>query len=202
DTIYGGAGADRIEGDAGDDNLLGGDGNDSLFGGAGNDKLYGHGGNNLFIGGAGDDNYYGGAGADDFRFDLADGAAIERVNFFDTSDTVNLTGFGFASKAAAASSFSQSGNNVIFSSQGVTIVFYGATLSEVQNAVFIPSGSSAETSGKMVVSEIPDLPQDTIAEFLETVVADEVRSDSLYHEALETFADFAGLTQYDSGLLA
>ena len=55
DSIFGDAGANRLDGLGGDDRLISGDGNDLLYGGAGNDILKGQGGDDLFDGGAGID---------------------------------------------------------------------------------------------------------------------------------------------------
>lgn len=64
DILRGEAGNDAIYGGAGDDWLYGGDGNDRLFGANGVDTLNGDAGNDYLDGGAGDDVISGGDGAD------------------------------------------------------------------------------------------------------------------------------------------
>ncbi|WP_299402357.1 hypothetical protein [Acaryochloris sp. IP29b_bin.148] len=64
ETLYGGAGDDRIEGRSGDDVLLGESGNDFLDGGSGDDRLLGQVGNDYLDGGDGDDYLDGGDGDD------------------------------------------------------------------------------------------------------------------------------------------
>lgn len=170
DLMYGGTGYDILRGEAGNDTLFGGDGPDTLFGGTGDDRLYAQSGdNNDLYGEAGDDQYFGGTGRDLFHFDKDDGAATERVSFFQSTDDVVLTNFGFANAGAAASSFSQSGNNVVFNNSGITIVFYGAVLAEVQAAVIVNSNAELPSVDKHLVSEdAPTLDQDIISEFLNT----------------------------------
>lgn len=67
-TLYGGAGNDKLLGNKGHDILNGGDGNDSLDGRAGDD---------LIIGGRGIDTLKGGAGADTFLFHAGDSSVIQ-----------------------------------------------------------------------------------------------------------------------------
>ncbi|HHL42836.1 MAG TPA: calcium-binding protein, partial [Hellea balneolensis] len=187
DTLYGGAGADLMGGGAGDDILIGGSGNDQLIGGYGNDSLYGTSGTNLIDGGLGDDNYFGGTGTDTFSFTSAVVGSTERVSFFEATDVVQLNGFGFANSAAAASSFSQSGGNVVFSSGGMTIVFYGANLADVTAAVVVDGSAELPSVDKQIVSETPSLPQDAIAEFLETVDMVDDRAAQIESEGFTFF---------------
>lgn len=62
DTVFGGAGDDRLSGLGGADWLFGGDGSDTLIGGEGADTLSGGAGNDTLIGGLGDDLLLSGAG--------------------------------------------------------------------------------------------------------------------------------------------
>ncbi|HHL43980.1 MAG TPA: hypothetical protein ENJ42_10200 [Hellea balneolensis] len=107
---------------------------------------------------------------------------------------VQLNGFGFANSAAAASSFVQSGGNVIFNSGGVQIVFYGATLADVQAAVQVDGLAELPSVDKHIVSETPDLPQDAIAEFLD--IADAV-DDHMAQAESEGFNFFTGAELLD-----
>ncbi|HHL42842.1 MAG TPA: hypothetical protein ENJ42_04425, partial [Hellea balneolensis] len=185
---------DVLIGGAGNDVLSAGDGTDSLSGGAGNDKMYGNAGTNNLYGGAGDDNYYGGTGVDTYQFNLSDGAATERVSFFQATDIIQLNGFGFANAGSSFASFSQAGANVIFSSGGVTIVFYGATLAFVQGAVQVDGLAELPSVDKNTVAEAPELPQDAIAEFLET--ADTV-DDHMAQAESESFDFYTGAELLD-----
>jgi len=71
-TVYGGAGRDRISLGGGDDAGHGGSGDDSLFGELGRDTLSGDDGRDQLFGGLGQDVLTGGAGADRFIFIIAD----------------------------------------------------------------------------------------------------------------------------------
>ena len=64
DTLYGGISADQLHGQNDNDILDGGFGNDTLYGGAGADKLSGNEGNDSLFGGDGKDTLFGRAGAD------------------------------------------------------------------------------------------------------------------------------------------
>ena len=66
-TLYGTAGADRLEDGTGDGVLLGYDGDDLLIGGAGHDQLYGGTGRDTLNGGSGNDTLIGGETANDLR---------------------------------------------------------------------------------------------------------------------------------------
>lgn len=84
ETLYGGAGNDRIWGEAGVDLMFGGSGNDKLYGGDGDDTLKGGTGDDVLNGGAGDDILAGGEGADAFTFSEKDGLDI--ITDFDVTE--------------------------------------------------------------------------------------------------------------------
>jgi Ca2+-binding RTX toxin-like protein len=63
-TLYGGAGKDKIYGGDGNDVLRGNGGNDKLYGESGLDRLYGYDGNDLLDGGGSKDRFFGGNGVD------------------------------------------------------------------------------------------------------------------------------------------
>jgi serralysin len=86
DHLFGGLGDDELRGRAGDDQLIGATGDDRLFGGPGDDWL---------AGGAGDDLLSGGAGNDTFVF--RPGWGDDTIRGFDSSDTIDLRGFGASS---------------------------------------------------------------------------------------------------------
>jgi serralysin len=88
------------------------------------------------VGGAGDDIIFGGLGADIFDFSRVESGS-DRVFGLDAIDSIRLTGFGYANAAAAQSHFSEIGDDVVFSDQGVTIVFAEATLSDIQTATLL-----------------------------------------------------------------
>jgi len=64
DTLYGGAGADKVYGGAGHDYLRGEEGEDDLYGGAGEDTLWGGDGDDHLHTGSGWDTVFGGDGCD------------------------------------------------------------------------------------------------------------------------------------------
>ena len=110
DLLKGNAGNDTLEGNAGNDRLFGGGGNDILNGKSGADFLYAENGADKLDGGAGADRLYGSAdGAEDI-FVYASGYGDDRVRRFeDGHDVIDLTAYGFASKAAAMAHASQTG---------------------------------------------------------------------------------------------
>ncbi|HHL43522.1 MAG TPA: hypothetical protein ENJ42_07890 [Hellea balneolensis] len=188
--MYGGADNDTIFAGDGDDVVLAGTGDDTLNGDAGNDRLYANAGTNTLYGGAGDDTYYGGSGVDTYQFNAADGAAVERVSFFEATDIIQLNGFGFADATAAAASFTQAGGNVIFSAGGVTIAFYGASLADVQAAVQVDGLAELPSVDKQIVSEAPSLPQDAVADVLATQA-----QDNAYAVSFDTLEDIGYHTE-------
>ena len=96
------------------DTMAGGLGNDTLIGGAGGDRLLGGQGRDHLIGGAGADRLTGGNGADVFVFGPADGK--DRVtDYIDGTDRIDLSAFGFADFASAASHFANAGADLVFS---------------------------------------------------------------------------------------
>ncbi len=84
-------------------------------------------------GGAGDDTLIGGRGADTFQFNLA-ATGNDHIYGFESWDTLNLTGFGYANAAAATSHMTQSGADVLFADRGETITFHTTALSLVASA--------------------------------------------------------------------
>ena len=192
--LYAGIGDDALFGKSGNDVLFAGDGTDQVFGEGGDDWSYGQQGTNVLDGGPSDDRLFGGTGVDTFRFTQTTGPSIERVSFFQATDFIQLNGYGFADAAAAASAFTQSGGNVVFSSGGDIAVFYGATLADVLAAVSVDGLAELPSVDKHIVSETPDLPQDAIAEFLNT--ADMVDDHAAQIES-EGFTFFTGADLLD-----
>ena len=84
-------------------------------------------------GGAGDDVLFGGRGADVFQFDKS-AVGSDTIYGFESWDILNLTGFGYANSAAAASHMTQSGADTVFADQGETITFKNTTLATVTGA--------------------------------------------------------------------
>lgn len=82
-------------------------------------------------GGAGDDFHFGGIGADTFAF-MKTEAGTDQVFGYETIDTLNLLGFGYANSAAALTHFSQVGSDVIFSDQGQIITFHDTQIAVIQ----------------------------------------------------------------------
>ncbi len=48
-------------------------------------------------------------------------------------DFISLNGFGYGTVGQARANMSQQGNNVVFSDQGVEVVFRGTTLTDITN---------------------------------------------------------------------
>jgi Domain of unknown function (DUF4214)/FG-GAP-like repeat/RTX calcium-binding nonapeptide repeat (4 copies) len=86
--------------------------------------------NDVIEGGAGNDVVSGGHGSDTYIFRQGAGG-IDDVYGFESWDQLQLSGFGYANAAAALAHMTQSGSNVVFSDQGETITFRGATLAEM-----------------------------------------------------------------------
>ncbi|MBS0244811.1 MAG: hypothetical protein JSS20_21790 [Proteobacteria bacterium] len=56
---------------------------------------------------------------------------------FESWDTLQFTGFGYADSAAAISHMTVSGTDVVLADQGETITIHGNTLAQLQKANFI-----------------------------------------------------------------
>ena len=98
--------------------------------GALKDWMRGQGTDDVLAGGGGDNTVLGGILADRFVFDPAAGGT-HHLHDLEPWDWMVLDGFGYADAAAARAALSQSGENVVFADQGVTIVVHGITLSQI-----------------------------------------------------------------------
>ncbi|MCC0022646.1 MAG: hypothetical protein H6874_00310 [Hyphomicrobiaceae bacterium] len=140
DLLKGEGGNDGLEGGSGDDTLMGGSGRDDLKGGADNDILKGGDDNDTLRGGDGDDNLYGQAGNDRFAFDKNDGTDTIK-DFQHGFDRIDLSDFGFTSKATALTYFFEKGsatNDVCgFAKNGTTITIKGVDLGDISNSDII-----------------------------------------------------------------
>jgi Ca2+-binding RTX toxin-like protein len=112
DTIWGGAGADRIDGAGGDDVLRGGAGADRLNGGAGNDTIQATEGD-----GAGD-RYDGGAGIDTIDFSLTDASATLNLG----TRLVGSTDTGTDRIAGFENVIGSQGNDTITGTAGINVL--------------------------------------------------------------------------------
>lgn len=134
DTIFGGAGVDRIWGYEGNDELHGGAGNDSIYGGNGADVLFGDAGNDSLDGGAGADTMSGGTGDDTYFVDNAGDTVIENAD--EGTDTVvtTLNGYVLSDNVenltlAGSSAISGTGNsldNILIGNGAVNTLTGGA----------------------------------------------------------------------------
>lgn len=127
DDFIGTAFADTMQGNAGNDHLVGKQGDDLLDGDAGHDLLIGQLGADTIAGGTGDDTVTGNRGTDTFVFPSGGGQDIV-TDFQDGKDVLDLTAFGFASFAAAASHFATSGADVVFTFGLNTLLIQNFTL--------------------------------------------------------------------------
>ncbi|MEM0985991.1 MAG: right-handed parallel beta-helix repeat-containing protein [Pseudomonadota bacterium] len=175
DRVDGGGGNDRLLGQGGDDTITGGNGNDNLAGGAGGDLLLGGPGEDRLIGGGAGDNLQGGAGADiliggggsdllngqggndTFVFDAAH-RGDDLVRGFAAGETIELTGFDFASVSAAEAAFSTSGTDVVFSAGNVTVTFEDAALADVVAGIELPDLAAGSASQGVERATTPDAP--------------------------------------------
>jgi hypothetical protein len=82
-------------------------------------------------GGAGDDRMNGGDGADVFVFRRGEGGS-DRIYGFEPWDELQLSGFGYRTRADAMAHMVQSNGNVLFSDRGQTIAFLGTSLAEMR----------------------------------------------------------------------
>jgi Ca2+-binding RTX toxin-like protein len=87
DTIYGGAGNDKINGNNGNDLIYGGSGNDDINGNNHDDTIYGGSGNDTITGGNGTDVIIGGYGADTITATNND--TIRYLDLKDTNDIIS-----------------------------------------------------------------------------------------------------------------
>jgi Ca2+-binding RTX toxin-like protein len=77
------------------------------------DWMEGFGTDDVLDGGAGSDVLFGGLLADEFHFKFSDGGQDQIVGF-EAWDTIQLEGFGFANREAAASAFVQDGSDALY----------------------------------------------------------------------------------------
>jgi Ca2+-binding RTX toxin-like protein len=102
--------------------------------------------NDIIEGGTGNDTMSGGRGADTFVFRAGEGTindlrsrviGTDDIYQFESWDTLQFVGFGYANGAAALSHMSQSDANVIFVDQGENITFHGTSLATLSAANFV-----------------------------------------------------------------
>ncbi len=104
DEIRGDDGANELDGYLGDDLIKAQAGNDTLHGNNDNDHLDGGAGNDHLDGGTGNDMLRGGLGSDTFVF-LKDCDEDHILDFRTGIDKINVSDFGFASKADVLDAF-------------------------------------------------------------------------------------------------
>jgi Ca2+-binding RTX toxin-like protein len=84
------------------------------------------------VGGQGNDQLTGGRGSDRYFFTASEGGN-DTIYGFESFDTLQLTGFGYANSAAALAAMSQQGGNVVLSYTGGSITFEATQLSTLQS---------------------------------------------------------------------
>ncbi|MEC3863212.1 DUF4214 domain-containing protein [Mesobacterium sp. TK19101] len=98
--------------------------------------MRGHGPQVPLDGGPGNDTLTGGIGADVFVFDAAD-AGDNVVLDLEPWDTLHFTGFGYASDGDARSHMTQSGANVLFADQGVSVTLLGVQMGQIDDDIIL-----------------------------------------------------------------
>jgi hypothetical protein len=91
--------------------------------------------NDVIEGGAGNDTMNGGIGSDTFVFRAGQGGN-DTIHGFEPWDNLQLSGFGFASKADVLGKMTQQGADVVFNHAGQAITFKDSKLAEVSRARF------------------------------------------------------------------
>lgn len=91
--------------------------------------------NDVIEGGAGDDQMNGGLGSDLFVFRNGEGGN-DTIHGFEPWDQLQLSGFGFDSRADAIARMTQQGSDVVFNQSGQRIVFTATQLAEMQRVRF------------------------------------------------------------------
>ncbi|MCB9993620.1 MAG: right-handed parallel beta-helix repeat-containing protein [Hyphomicrobiaceae bacterium] len=140
DRLNGNNQANRLDGGAGDDILKGRNGSDTLIGGSGDDNLKGGKGSDILIAGKGTDTLTGGQNDDTFTFGKFQNKNTI-TDFQNGLDKIDLSAFGFATKADAKAAFQEVGtthdNVVKFVQNGTTIIVKGIDLHDVSNGDLI-----------------------------------------------------------------
>ena len=113
----------------------------------------------ILDGGTGNDELFGGRGQDTFIFN-GNEDGVSTVHGFDDFDILQLNGFGYADASAATAFLTQSGSDVLFDDQGVTITISNALVADVAAAIAVPltSGSSTRDAAGDTLSIL--LPED------------------------------------------
>jgi Ca2+-binding RTX toxin-like protein len=92
--------------------------------------------NDLLVGAQEHDLLFGGFGADQFEFNASEDG-LDEIFGFDAFDTLSFVNFGYADAAEALTHFAQDGADVLFSDQGVDVLFHNTTLATLQDADFL-----------------------------------------------------------------
>lgn len=88
------------------------------------------------VGGTGNNVLMGGYGADTFVFDKLSGGN-HQIADLERWDRIELSGFGYATQAEALTHLVQSGNDVVFTDQGVRVVFADTALGQIAADMFM-----------------------------------------------------------------
>ena len=94
------------------------------------DWMRAQGTDDMILAGSGDNLVAGGQYADNFMF-FSSVNGRTTVADLEPWDFISLNGFGYGTVAQARANMSQQGNNVVFSDQGVEVVFRGTTLADI-----------------------------------------------------------------------
>ena len=201
-SVIGSNEGDLLLGSQDADSLEGGNGRDVLEGRAGDDDLNGGADGDLIIGGEGDDTLTGGAGDDIFYF-TASHQGTDTVTDFAASDTIKLFGFGFSDVSEAAANLSVDGANIVFTRDGVTIIFENTTLTAVTNALELGEETEHEIGAGASAAKLdPEdfIDSNTVSASFDNWVT-EAKFGEFTREAVEGLSDtidYSGLSSFAS----
>ena len=104
------------------------------------------------IGGRGNDTLFGGRGSDTFVFDVTH-TGSDTVYGLDEFDSVEFTNFGYLSLDDISARLTQSGNDVIFSDQGVIVTFTNISIEELQALLVLEALPTGTPSDDVLVGD-------------------------------------------------
>lgn len=160
DTLFGGLLGDKLYGQSGKDTLRGEAGADLLKGGDDGDDLYGGAGADWLEGGTGVDSLYGGGGGDKFVFAAPIAGEIDKIMDFDRADLIAVVGadFGLAAGSLPDASY--------FAENGAANAAHGRFLYNTANRVLSWDSDGDALTANLAIAAFDDKVVLTSADFL------------------------------------